>query len=557
MSNRTRRECVLRTNDELTLIQYTGRPCSRRLIPGAIKIKPTNGLMHVVEPVEPSTNFDTERAEHLARVVDGHDASQTNRTYQTGRFDHLTLEGERQATKGTYCAAIVKNGKVILFPVKQRYQLRPRLRHMDRADQQLKATMIKDDSTDDDEPVEKAPVRARVVPKTVTQIKPDTKGYQARKEKIIEEEWRQLDTYPAEQLQETYDETESRRKLPEICSTLGYLDKLSQMKIEHVVTPKRKVPIRDSLVEHMWNGAGYTQSDLANQFPAATKPEMMGALGQLCWLVKGYWTLKGQIRYRNETKWAQARDRVCFAISNGSPEPFSQSKKTATQHLAKFSSAADSGWQLLREALPENENDPLTQSMKSALVARASELKTRHSSPGRSPGRPASSISRAALLSGVKVETQAESVKSELEASGAIFTGQQRQESIESYKNELSDFFKLRGICIEVASVVYDQLNLDGDLKLTDQLSLGANRALVKCGDRIAYCNNEKEIALITAYRQQLMGSQTQKVKRKELLAAVIAMCEEKETITEKMFDLYLRQFCYTSGQSWLLKPKL
>ena len=40
--------------------------------------------------------------------------------------------------------------------------------------------------------------------------------------------------YPAEPLNETYDETESRRKMPEICSTLGYLDKLSQMKIEHV-----------------------------------------------------------------------------------------------------------------------------------------------------------------------------------------------------------------------------------------------------------------------------------------------------------------------------------
>ena len=74
MSNRTRRECVLRTNDELTLIQYTGRPCSRRLIPGTIKTKPINGLMSVIEPVEPSTNFDTERAEHLARIVDGHDA---------------------------------------------------------------------------------------------------------------------------------------------------------------------------------------------------------------------------------------------------------------------------------------------------------------------------------------------------------------------------------------------------------------------------------------------------------------------------------------------------
>ena len=45
MSNRTRRECVLRTNDELTLIQYTGRPDQRRMIPESIKIKPENGLI--------------------------------------------------------------------------------------------------------------------------------------------------------------------------------------------------------------------------------------------------------------------------------------------------------------------------------------------------------------------------------------------------------------------------------------------------------------------------------------------------------------------------------
>ena len=84
-----------------------------------------------------------------------------------------------------------------------------------------------------------------------------------------------------------------------------------------LVKPKRKIPIRDSLVEHMWNGAGFTISDLRSQFPNADQNEMMSSLAQLCWLVKGYWTLKGQIRYRNETKLAQARDRVCHAIANG------------------------------------------------------------------------------------------------------------------------------------------------------------------------------------------------------------------------------------------------
>ena len=38
MANRIRRECVLRTNDELTLIQYTGRPEQRRMIPESIKV---------------------------------------------------------------------------------------------------------------------------------------------------------------------------------------------------------------------------------------------------------------------------------------------------------------------------------------------------------------------------------------------------------------------------------------------------------------------------------------------------------------------------------------
>ena len=55
--------------------------------------------MSVTEAIEPSTNFDVERAEHLARIVDGHDSSQMNRVYQTGRFDHLTLEGEKAPTK--------------------------------------------------------------------------------------------------------------------------------------------------------------------------------------------------------------------------------------------------------------------------------------------------------------------------------------------------------------------------------------------------------------------------------------------------------------------------
>ena len=57
------------------------------------------------------------------------------------------------------------------------------------------------------------------------------------------------------------------------------------------------------------------------------------------------------------------------------------------------------------------------------------------------------------------------------------------------------------------------------------------------------------------AYRKLM--SVNPKVKRKELLSEVTAKCEGiAEHITEKMFDLYLRQFCYVQGQTWLPKPR-
>ena len=68
-----------------------------------------------------------------------------------------------------------------------------------------------------------------------------------------------------------------------------------------------------------------------------------------------------------------------------------------------------------------------------------------------------------------------------------IFTGQRSDETVENCKNEMSDFFKRRGICIELTSKVYDHLNLDLDTKFDDQINLPNGRALIKLGDRIAY----------------------------------------------------------------------
>ena len=48
----------------------------------------------------PGPNIDQQRAEHFARIVDGQgDDNTEEKTFLSGKFDRLTLEGEKAANK--------------------------------------------------------------------------------------------------------------------------------------------------------------------------------------------------------------------------------------------------------------------------------------------------------------------------------------------------------------------------------------------------------------------------------------------------------------------------
>ena len=115
--------------------------------------------MEVKEIIASSgSNYDSERADQLAISIDGNDDSNRERYFPSKKFDHIRLKGQEMATRGSYFAAIVRNGKLILFPVKSTYQLRPQLGYMDRAtkkNNELKNT----DSTDEEEEVKAVNVK--------------------------------------------------------------------------------------------------------------------------------------------------------------------------------------------------------------------------------------------------------------------------------------------------------------------------------------------------------------------------------------------------------------
>lgn len=131
--------CVLRVNDELTLLQYTGRPHRRHVAPIEVKFKQENRILEVTEGLTGAgPNFDDERADHMAQTVDGvDDAANDNRFFPSRKFDHMRLSGQELSTRGNYYAAVVKKGKLILFPIRSMYQLRPQLNYMDKAARKL------------------------------------------------------------------------------------------------------------------------------------------------------------------------------------------------------------------------------------------------------------------------------------------------------------------------------------------------------------------------------------------------------------------------------------
>ena len=141
---------------------YQGRPQRRQLNPHEVKVKAESKIMEVKEIIASSgSNYDSERADQLAISIDGNDDSNRERYFPSKKFDHIRLKGQEMATRGSYYAAIVRNGKLILFPVKSTYQLRPQLGYMDRAtkkNNELKNT----ESTDEEEEVKAVNVKVNL-----------------------------------------------------------------------------------------------------------------------------------------------------------------------------------------------------------------------------------------------------------------------------------------------------------------------------------------------------------------------------------------------------------
>ena len=68
--------CVVRTNDELTLVQFTGRQKGHQVDHGNMRIKPETRILEVTEQLaKTGPNIDADRAEIMAETVDGTDDS--------------------------------------------------------------------------------------------------------------------------------------------------------------------------------------------------------------------------------------------------------------------------------------------------------------------------------------------------------------------------------------------------------------------------------------------------------------------------------------------------
>jgi len=190
---------------------------------------------------------------------------------------------------------------------------------MDKADRNVKNNQIRDESTDEDEMAPTKQAKAVTVRIVDSGYAPDSSGYLAKQKSIIDEDWKELDVYEDDHLCNSYTRYEmapSSRKIPEICSPEGFLEKISQISVDS----NKRAPVvaqnREMIVETLWDDQGSTYKQIKDKFSAIEEEELIMLIAQLCWHVKGLYTLKGAIRHHKE-KVAIGKDRVCFAIHNG------------------------------------------------------------------------------------------------------------------------------------------------------------------------------------------------------------------------------------------------
>jgi len=547
-------------------------------------MKPEMKILQLTERLTTGgPNFDEPGAEHLAQKVDGTDPEgNENAFFPNRRFDHVRIAGQETETKGNYYAAVVKNGKVILFPVRRMFQLRPQLNYMDKAAKKMAETRDIAESTDEEELAPVTPkgriIRPQPGQKVVRAGEKNT--FIARQRQIAEEEWKQLNIFNYERLTDSVDEMVSSVRQLEFATVEGYLDTLSH----HAEKCHAKVtrPLRDKVLEFLWDGQAVSYGALLEHFPDCSEKELNSSLIDLCWAVGNYFTVKGAIRYGRNHRLANARDRVIYAMGKGTTESSSQTKKTSVANLARWN---DGKWELVRPA-GEDERDadlpPVPTGMSPGKVPEvlSKDLGQRleewirnvkkQRSPSRSPARSKSprrngthgteqTVYEAVPkteLNAFKTEPCDEPsqpitahhvvVKNELEHA-EIFAGPSESEET-LIRNKIVGTLSGRDGHAIRSQELQDMLGLRDPIR---DFETKDGTHVIVIGEKVFHCENERERFVLSEFgRLSPLGAA---LKSKELWGEISG---SEMPVSQKTFEQILRKFCYRVGQSWQLKPK-
>lgn len=170
---------------------------------------------------------------------------------------------------------------------------------------------------------------------------------------VEEEPWKNLAVYPVETLAESYDPSEAQIKNQEYCAIEAYLENMSHQETNKNLEYERA--LRDKLMEYLWDGQAASYSHLQRKFADYSEDDLNANLSVLCWAVRGYFTLKGCIRYQRDLRMDMARDKVIAALNElvAPNVPIPVTKRDAVAKLASLE-LVTGNWLLL-----EPEGDPV------------------------------------------------------------------------------------------------------------------------------------------------------------------------------------------------------
>ncbi|EDQ86070.1 uncharacterized protein MONBRDRAFT_34021 [Monosiga brevicollis MX1] len=323
--------------EQLYLYQYPMRSALRPFVSGdgnlESRFRPKAQAVELKVPIEPDNNphYDFPKGEELADLAnepypqaksdpEGSNDEGNTKTFPSGLMDHLLMTSTCTPQASPYAAALIHRGEVHVAPLRNVFQLRPNLHHLDEAEARQKAAKAAGNEEEAADGPAESDSRVRVKVKRVETARAAAarkKSYAHMRQQIDEETWvplqyRHSSTRVAMEQRELLRST-AAMPIPLEMTPEEYVNRLNAQASDSrqqttrktpsikestrlmTLADMKKLPLKDMLRHFLRQAEALRYSDICKHVAPGEHYQLKRLLPSMALLINGVWVARSPL----------------------------------------------------------------------------------------------------------------------------------------------------------------------------------------------------------------------------------------------------------------------